>query len=491
MNVIMKLLGTVCLALVVTTPANALENEFHGDFTVQFDSSTFNRTPTTDYNAMGGGYYDPTGLKKEQNASNFVEQRARLHYSAKANADLKLVTAFELNYAYWGNSSPTAGAGSGGAVGSDAVNLETKRLYLDYTPTAHLNVKLGMMPNNDPFKSTLFDADMAGILLSSNYGKFSQSVGYFRLEDKGAEIDKVLGLNTKDMFMLDGKIQISKEFKVGAAYYFLRDGTPDGKTTEIVAAIPDQVITVNDIYGNPHPLTLPGTGSPAVTTPNYNSIRMHILGLNAEYATGPLTLSGFFVFETGSNNKRNTTAFAGNVGAKIKNGPGTVRIEFLYVSGDKSDSGSSSAFYAIPSERGYYANEMVIIGRDKNALTTDNSLVFNADNRGQGQIGGYLGYDRPFTPRFDMSFNVGFVAAAAENGNKPFIYSDGIITDKKNNSNFLGSEINTEANYKLSDNLKTSIRVGYAVLGEYYKGVALHDPPMNVYDAKVLVKYAF
>lgn len=486
-----SLLGMVCLALLVTADANAFENEFYGAFTAQIDSSNFNRTPTTDYNAQGGGYYDPTGVKKNQNTSTFVEQRARLQYIAKSDADLKLVTAFELDYAYWGNSSYTTGNGSGGAVGADSINLETKSIYLDYNPHANINMKVGMMPLQDSFKGVLFDSDMAGLLLSGSYGKLSQSIGYFRLEDKGAEIDRVLGLNTKDMLMLDSKFAITKDLKIGVAYYFFRDGTPDGTSSVVVPSVPDTVITVNDIYGNPYQLTLPGTGSPAVTTPTYNDVNMHVIGLNAEYTHGPLMLNGFFLYETGTNNKRSTSAFAANVGAKIKRGPGTVRVEFLYVTGDKTDSGSSHAFYSIPGEQGYYANEMVIIGRDKNALTTDNALIFNSDNRRQGQIGGYLGYDRPFTPKFDMSFNVGFAATAEENSSKPFIYSGGIITDKKNNSNFLGSEINTEANYKLRDNLKASVRVGYAILGEYYKGVALHEPPMNVYDAKILVKYTF
>ena len=46
-------------------------------------------------------------------------------------------------------------------------------------------MKLGMMPYNDSFKGVLFDADMAGLPLSSSYGKFSPSIGYFRFNDNG------------------------------------------------------------------------------------------------------------------------------------------------------------------------------------------------------------------------------------------------------------------------------------------------------------------
>ncbi len=487
----MMWLGTMCLVITTAGTAMALEHEFHGEFIGQFDSSTFNRTLTTDYNATRGGYYDPSGLKKGMDPANFFEQRSQLTYNAKAGADLKLVTVFDLDYAYWGDRSYTAGNGSGGTTGGDLIRFVAKNVFLDYKIRENLTIKLGAMPINDPFKGVLFDANMAGVLLSGTYGVFSPSIGYFRIADKGASINKVLGANTKDMFLFDSKFQITERLKVGAAYYFLRDGTPDGKSSVVVPAVPDTVVTEIDADGNPHDVTLAGTGSPAVTAPTYNDVALHIMGLNAEYIRGPLTLSGFAIYETGTNNKRTTSAFAANLGAKIKNGPGTIRVEFLYVSGDQPDSGDSGAFYSAPGDHGYYANEMAIIGRDKYALTTDNSIVYNVGNRGQGQIGGYLGYDRPFTPAFDMSFNAGFVAVAEETAAKPFIYSEGIITGSKNRSNFLGSEFNVEANYKVRDNLKISLRGAYAILGEYYKGVALQEPPMNVYDAKLRVSYTF
>ena len=90
------------------------------------------------------------------------------------------------------------------------------------------------------------------------------------------------------------------------------------------------------------------------------------------------------------------------------NTPGTARTEFLFVSGDDGKSSSkTNAFYALGGEHGYYDNEMVILGRDKNAYTTDNSIICNAGNKDQGQIGGYLGYDLPVTgepvPRTDWN----------------------------------------------------------------------------------------
>jgi len=481
---ILSITAATALLAAAAVPALALENEFHGSLKVQFVNSNFNRV-----NGNGVGDYD-FGTTKNRYSANYVEQRDRLQYTAKANADLKLVTQFELDYAYWGNSSYTVGRNSGGALGADSVNIETKHIYLDAAPYKGVNLKLGMMPNNDAFKAILFDADMAGALASSSYGKFSPSIGYFRFNDGSTSADKALGKRTNDLFMLDGKVEISKELKFGAAYYFFRDGQPTSTSTSVVTpAVPDTVITVNDINNVPYQLTLPGTGSPAVTatTQNYNDIKIHALGLNAEYVQGPLTLNGFAVYETGWNNKRYTSAFAGNVGARLKAGTGTARAEFLYVTGEGGGTGRSNAFYAVDGEHGYYDNEMVILGRDKNVCSADTSLIYNAGNKGQGQIGGYLGYDLPVTDRLATAFNVGFAAVAKENAAKPV----NLMTGAANKSNYIGTEVNAEANYKLMDNLKASFRVGYVMLGDYYKDVTIGGTPADPYDAKLIFKYTF
>jgi len=470
-NVIAALL-TLGLAAAATTPALALENEFHGMFSARFINSNFNGTqltgtrtaldplnPTAGPQRYGGnGQYEPGGLPKTQYSANFIEQRARLQYIAKANADLKLVTHFELDYVYWGNSSYATGRNQGGAIGADSVNFETKSIYLDANPCKNLNMKLGMMPNNDAFKGVMFDADMAGLLLSSSYGNFAPSFGVFRFGDSGLfSSDNVIGHKTADMVMLDGKFAVSKDLKVGGAYYFFRDNSNLAS----------------------------GFGS------TFQDVKMNVLGVNAEVTTGPLTLNGFAIYENGTVNKRSTNAFAGNVGAKLKVGPGTARSEFLYISGEDKTTGNSNAFYAVTgqlnAEHGYYDNEMVILGRDKNAYTTDNAIIFSSNNKDQGSIGGYLGYDLPINAKLTTAFNAGFAAVAKGNAAKPI----NLKTGTANDSNYLGTEINAEATYQLMDNLSTSARAAYVMLGDYYKDVAINGTPENPYDFKLIFKYTF
>jgi hypothetical protein len=453
------------------TTACAFENEFHGMFSARYINSNFNGTSITNDpitnpsgNAAvygGDGQYFPANKPKNVYSANFIEQRARLQYIAKANADLKLVTQFELDYTYWGNSSYATGRNQGGAIGADTVNFETKNIYLDANPFKNVNMKLGMQPYNDSFKGVLFDADMAGIAFTSSYKNFTPSIGYFRFNDTGVTQDNVLGHMTNDLFLIDGKYQVNKDLKVGAAYYLFRN---NAETTD-----------ANTIGFNPQ----------------RQDVKMSTLGLNAEYVAGPLTLNGFGVLQVGTANQRATTAWALNTGAKYKVGPGTARCEFLYISGENDSTGHSNAFYSVfnqfGAEHGYYDNEMAILGRDKNAYTTDNSIIGTVGNLGQGQIGGYIGYDLPINAKLTTAFNAGFAAVAKENGKKPTNNKTG----RKNESNYLGTEINAEATYQLLDGLTVGTRVAYVILGDYYKEVASNGTPVNPYDAKLIFKYAF
>ncbi len=430
---VMAALVILGLAAAVATPAMALENQFTGTFTTYYDVSN--------YNAAGE-------LKKDAPTANYFEQRFRLGYTAKASDELKLVTALEFDYSNWGNSSydNPGGRNQGGALGADTVNVELKTAYLNWNiPAAKLNAKIGMQPYGDAFKGIFVGADMAGVLLTHECAPATASAGFFRWDDTSAT---TLGKNTRDMFVLDGKYNVSKDTKLGAAYYFVNS------SNVIMTNAPNEDLTV------------------------------HMLGVNAETRIGAVVVDGFLAYQFGTDNiaKKDRSAFAGNVGASMKLSKGTARTELLYVSGDKNNTNGNS-FYTPAAkkftqfnytESGFYNNEMVILSRDKNAMTNDNAIVSNVNNRNQGVIFGSVGYDHPFTDKISGSANAGFAAVAQDNS--------GV-----HESNYLGTEVNAELNYKYADNLNLSARAGYVVLGDYFKGTAFDNP----YDAKLIVKYSF
>ena len=460
---VMAALVTLGLAAAVATPAMALENQFSGAFTSFYDLSN--------YSAIGNGASggaNITGLSKDAKTENYFVQRVRLGYTAKASEDVKLVTKFELDYNYWGNNSYSVARGGGGALGADSVNLETKNLYLDLNLPKNVNAKIGMQGYNDSFKGIIFDADMAGILLSHEYSKASISAGFFRFNDPNT---KTIGKYTQDMFALDGKYSVSKEVKVGAAYYYISDNRDNGSTTTITpsAGAIGQAADGTPIYATTTTFT-----TTTAQKPN-NDTKIHTLGLNAEAAVGPLTLNGFALTQFGDVGTVNSTVkakgYALNVGAKMPLAGGTARSEFLYVAGGKN------SLSVVADEGGaFYDSEMIILSRDKNATTIDTAIVFDVNNANQGVIMGSLGYDYTFTPKMSGSANAGFAAVAKD-----------VAPKGVHKSNYLGTEINCEANYKLMPSVTVGARAGYVFLGDYFKGNDFDNP----YDLKLIAKFSF
>lgn len=472
--------GGMALAAV---PALALENEFHGSITAQYINSNFNGSPATygsfdpldptarKFNGSDGAYR-PQLSSSAAPVANFIEQRSRLLYIAKVNNDLKVVSHFELDYSFWGDSSYDVHRNHGGALGADQVNIETKNLYVDANiPNTQVNVKIGMQGNDDAYKGIFTSADMAGILATVPYGKTVNSVGFFRWNDNALQSGEVPGKEKRDFIMFDSKYNLSDSTKIGGSYYIVHS-TNNDTTTSIGNFAPEDLL-------------------------------IHMVGLNAATTIGPVTLDGFLVGQFGKDRltEQKVKAFAGNVGAKMQVGKGTARAEFLYVSGDGNpqDGKSRTSFYTPKvwgsSESGYYNNEMLLLGRDKNAMTTDNAIVYDAQNFDEGVIAGFIGYDMPFTSKFSASANAGFAAVAQSNGSRFNIYdSNGNLATAgtPSSSKYLGTEINAEANYKLMDSWTVGVRGGYAFLGDYFKGRSLDGKtPDNPYDVKFITRVTF
>jgi hypothetical protein len=419
------------LTVATAVPALALEHEVSGAFTSFYDLSNYSAAGNNPYDGRNNG----RGLEDGAPTENYFVQRVRLGYIAKASDNVKLVTKFELDYNWWGNSAYTAGRGTGGAIGSDSVNIETKHLYLDLNYPM-LQTKIGMMGNTDSFKGIIFDADMAGILFSHNYTNAGVTAGFFRFNDTWDWTnDRTLGKETVDMMQLDGKYSINKDTKVGAAYYYIEDDIRDAK--------------------------------------------VHTVGLNAEGGIGPVRLNGFALAQFGDlTDTRDAEGYALNLGAKMPLLGGTMRSEFMFVGGGKHELYNASNSIARGTEAGgYYDTELIILGRDKNATTIDNAIIYDVSNNGQGVIMGSLGYDYAFSDKLSGSANAGFAAIA----------NDDAPTVAGGTSNYLGTEVNAEVNYQLTANVTLGARGGYVFLGDYFEGLDADDP----YDVKLIARYAF
>ena len=458
----------------MAVPAMALENEFHGSMAV--------RATNANYNTGATGYlFGNTNVSDSATTKNWVEQRTRLFYSAKANDNLKLVTGFEID-STWGKSSYVVGRGNdGGALGADSVNLETKWIYLDFNePATGANFKAGLQGLNDAYKGIVVGggADAAGLLVGKAFGPVSTTVGWFRLDDRtsygavtsatGGAVTGALpattatssnGKATRDLLLLDAKYALSKDIKVGASYYFLNS---------------DKAASNNAVA------VVPSTASAAA---DYN---VHMVGLNAGAAVGPVAVDGFALYQFGSNDtaaaNKHVSAFAANVAAKMKVGPGTAKIAALYVSGGSNgfiniNNENSAAF----SENSVNAlGNMFLLVRNSQYTTNDQYIAYSSDNLGMGIIGGSVGYDAKLTDKLYANVNAGMLATAKEQAGRE--------------SKYQGTEINAEVGYKVFDALTASVQGAYVILGDFYKNqgtLPAGTDPSNPYVARVILSYVF
>ena len=411
-------------------PAAAIQHEIDGTFSAQYVVSNFNNTPVTANYA-----YDPDGLPADPGTSDFFEQRLRLGYTAKVDDRLKLVTKFELDFGYYGDASYGVGANEGAAIGGDQVNLETKWVYLDFTsPASDTNVKVGLQEYLDSFEGTLIWADAAGVVLARPFGKANLSLGFFRLFDNGEEN---LGDETADLFTVDASWQFAEGRKAGAAYYLVNDDR----------------------------------GEDTITT--------HTVGVNAKGGFGAMTLNGFAFYQFGDAGEgKDVSAWAANAGLELPLGPGTLRSEVQYASGDNDpNDGEVNSLFTYYGEYWYGSHSLALLTRDDYALTADNGVVYDVAFGGRGSLIASAGYDLPLGAKTALSCNLGAGWAAEDQGRA-------------------GSLVGTEANVKLTqqiyEGLTLTVRGAYLFLGDFYDGVAEGGAdPDNPWDARVVLAYSF
>jgi len=479
-------LSVAALAAVLCTSsaAFALEHEFHGMLLVKGDFTNYDQAGGND--VLKASTRGPANMLSQGDTGKsffFTEQRARLRYQATLTNNVKLVTQFEID-SRWGDTSQSTATtrNVGGAMEADQVNLETKNVYMQFkVPYLPTTVLAGIQPFDDAYKGIFLSSDIAGVMTTTTVDNTTVRLGWLRgydnknfngadstippvnsTSDSKGTSSFVPGRYSLDLGIMDVTYKVSKQFQVGGSYYMTYDNLTSG----------------------------------------YNVL--NTLGLNATYNFGPGVIDGFFLYQFGDNPTNNfgqvgkkVSAFAANLGGKVKAGPGTARAQFLYASGSNGN-GTEHAFQGVnqlgdgnTTSTFPMAQMTMLITNTKYAANTDRGIINTVSNYDQGVMGAFLGYDLDIDKTFIKS-NVGMAAAARENQTfKPKNQRTG-----KFNSNYLGTEINTEVGYKISENLTASLVGGYVVLGDYWKDVAKTTDgtiktPDNPWKTQVVLRLVF
>lgn len=451
----------------ISVPAMALENEFHGSY-------TFNSIFSNIQNGWVGNYA-PQGKPENQKMNNYFDQRARLQYIAKTDV-VKLVTQFELDTRFGGiTDGKYTNTSDAGVLDSDGINFETKHVYLDANLGQNFNLKTGIMPYKDTLKGVFIDADVPAILTTTKLGAYTLGLGFSRfneIQQSGTNTTNRLGDRASDLFILDNTFSINKDTKAAFSYYFLADY----KQNNIINGF----ATV-----------------PAGT--NTDAMLLHTFGLSGESKIGPATLSGFIAMQAGhvkyatpaagTTGSAQLHGWAANVAAKAAVGPGTAKTAFLFTSGNNSTNGNHYKGWITPLNT-YNESGMMILTRNTGDAPTTSDMRIRRTIQNVALL--TMGYDANVTKQVFVNGNVGF-------GWTPASEKDGRITGTANynSSDFMGTELNLEAGYKVSDNMSLSARAAYMILGGLYKGtasnstVASSKDPENPYTLRLLAKFAF
>jgi len=455
--------AAVAALAAVSVPAMAFENEFHGIYNIKGFVSNYENGGTAAINPLAYG--------ETAKANNFIEQRARLQYTAKASDDLKLVTHFELDTKFGGDKSGKYGVSSdAGVLDADGVMIETKHVYLDFNLGKSVNVKTGIMPVTDALKGTFIDADITGILATTKIDAATIRTGFFRYKTDTSLVTtgptaatatasnpvnstqttaletntSTIGHNNADLFLVDGKYAINKDLNVGGLYY------------------------LNSDYSTATPVTV------------------HVFGVTADAKIAGATVSGFVAAQAGHSgvDSKSISAVAANVAGKLPIGPGTLKTAALYLSGDGDTGNKHITNWQSTTVTTYAEGGMMLLARTGVGGTTNDRTItgtsFGADT--YGTILYTLGYDATITPKLYANANAGLLWVAKSNS----------FNAGKKGCDLVASEINLETGYKVYDNLTAKVQIAYDILGGIYKDQGVGGKtPENPYTGRIGLSYAF
>ncbi len=273
-------------------------------------------------------------LKEDASTASYVEQRLRAKFSF-GEENVKAVWFVETDFGAFGDTaggSPTALGGtstttntlgaqrnSGGALGGDRINLETKNIYIWFkVPNTSVDFTVGLQNRTDRFAGLLYGgSDQAGIFANMKLEPASFTLGWAKLyENNFQKWDDVT------LYLAEAQFAPGKDLKIGATFSYLADDSQ--KVSGVATQLPFPTVAGQE-----------------------NKKGIYTAGLDATFGLGPASLTGFALYQFGKIDYLGTTAaspqdkdingWAADLRADLNLGPGKFFLEGLYVSGDSKD----------------------------------------------------------------------------------------------------------------------------------------------------------
>lgn len=451
MNKACKTLTALTLAVMVATPALALESKLSGFYNLRGIGNNFSATN----NFIGT-------LTDNGKSQSLVDQRLRMKLDTKVNDFLSFVYYAEIDMQWGDEQYSNDGRNDGGGLGGDTTNLETKNLYIDVkVPDSSSAFRLGLQGFEDNYDYSFFAADMAGIKYNTNLGTAKLTAGWFKLADgvsTGLADDVTL-------WALQAGFKPSENFKFGGDYYYYQNEGSQAYGT---------------FFGTTAIRALTAAGSGVDWTANRSNMDLHYLGGNAELRLDPVVLSGWvnanFGTVDGINNDISTTltkdmdvqGFAARLNAAANCAGVKLNLAGTYFSGDDDLTDGDADFIVNP------------LATESFAFATDGFMIFTPDIawNSVGQYGfamtdaAWAGYGLgsvvltgSYVPeqnkKIHLKGGVGYFSSLEDK-----LAANDPRTDRAGTN--LGTEVFVRTGYKFADNLDLSLNGAYAFLGDFY-----------------------
>lgn len=436
-------------------------------------------------------------IQKDAPTASYVEQRFRLKFSM-GEENVKAVLFLESDFGSWGDAAGGANSANqgsatnpgpfasgaarntGGALGGDRVQLETKNAYVWFKlPNTSLDFTVGLQGQTDAYAGLLFGgADMAGIFVKGKMEPVDYVLGWAKLYE-----NNVAKWDDMTLYVASAKFAPTKDVKIGLNFYFLQDDT--GKVSS--------------------PSQLPSDP----TAGSLEKLKIYVPGVDFAFNAGPATLSGFFLYEKGKDDFQNPATpdvdikgFAFDLRGDLNVGPGKGFLEALYVSGGDDPAkefksvATLSDVNASPGGNSFFARtDMSILLVNADDINTSTALVGAASapaltpggspsNGGRGIFHVAGGFTMKLADKMTGKVGAGWLRA-----NK--LIKQGVPgADATFRKKDMGMEVNANVNYNIMKGLDFGLYGAYAWLGDFYKPSATTDAD-NAYETHFRLNYAF
>jgi hypothetical protein len=414
---------------------------------------------------------DTVGDEAQTNA--YVEQRFRVKF-AFGTENVQAVWFLESDM-LWGDnagSTPTASSrNSGGALGADKVQTETKNIYVWFkVPDTSVDVTVGLQGQSDDYAGVLFGgADMAGIFVKGKFEPVSYRFGFAKLYE-----NVVQKADDMTLYIASVKFVPVKEAKLGLNFYFLQDDT--GKNINATA--------------------LP---SPVVAGTQFKS-KVYMPGVDASFKAGPATISGFAQYQNGKVESQiagvsdiDISAYLADLRLDMNLGPGKIFVEGLYLSGGDGTGNDYEAPITLATREAspggnssYSRTNMTILLASPDTINVSQCLIgcsgaetsTDPGNGGRGIWHAAAGYSQNLTEKVKGQFNVGYLSATKK------------LNTDTNKGKDMGTELNARIDYNLAKGLDVGVVGAYAFIGDFYNFNGSPDIE-DAWSSYARVNYAF